>query len=247
MDNLDFLDGSEEPNGQAQPPEAQIEAEPVAAEPSEVIEEETTEQKATRERDERGRFKAKEADEPVMVPLKALHETRDQVQQLRAELDRLRQPSPSQAPQAPDIFEDPEGFVQYQNLQLQAATLNTTLNISEEMARNTVGQEVVNEAQAWGAQAFAANPSFYQHFLQQRNPYGFLVEQYKRASTYAKLGNDPSEIEAFVAWKQANKAPQAQATSTTQTPPPSIASATSAGGAQHIATGPGVAFDNVIR
>lgn len=248
MDNLEFLEGPEGPIDDAQPQEAQTEATPETVEAEAEPTEETSEQRATRERDERGRFKAKEADEPVMVPLKALHETRDQVQQLKAELDRLRQPAQQpQASQVPDIFEDPEGFVAYQNAQLHTATLNTTLNISEEMTRAAVGQETVNEAQQWGEQVFAQNPSLYQQFLQQRNPYGFLVEQYKRATTFAKLGDDPSQIEAFLAWKQASQATPQHSSNQVSTPQRSIASAPSAGGMQHIATGPGAAFDSFIK
>lgn len=210
MDNLENLISGQPEDGEAAPtPKAEApaaEAAPPTPDTAEAPVDETAEQKASRERDERGRFKAKDADEPVMVPLKALHETRDQVQQLRAELNQLRQPQQqTQAQPVPDIFEDPEGFVDYQNRQLHAVTLNTTLNISEEMTRKADGQETVDEAQKWGAQAFTANPAFYQQFLQQRNPYGFLVEHYKRASTFAKLGDDPSQIEAFLTWKQAQQ------------------------------------------
>lgn len=250
MDNLDFLDGAEAPKDDAQPAQTQETVEVEAPQPTTEAQPETAEQKSARERDEKGRFKAKEAEEPVMVPLKALHETRDEVKALKAQLEAFQRPQQQpQASQVPDIFEDPDGFVQYQNLQLQQATLNTTLNISEEMTRASAGNETVDEAQKWGAQAFAANPPFYQQFLQQRNPYGFLVEHYKRATTFAKLGDDPTEIEAFLAWKQAQKAaPQpAQAAPQPVTPTSSIASAPSGGGVQHIPIGGGAAFDSFIK
>jgi hypothetical protein len=251
VDKLEFLDGAEAPNGEAVSETPVVEA-PVAETPAveeQPAEQETAEQKATRERDERGRFKAKEAEEPVMVPLKALHETRDELKALKAQLEAIQQPQQPQQSKVPDIFEDPEGFVAHQNAQLHAATLNTTLNISEEMTRAAVGQEAVNEAQAWGAQAFAQNPGLYQQFVSQRNPYGFLVEQYRKATAVAKLGDDPAEIEAFLAWKQSQQGapPPAQATPQQPTPPPSIAAAPSAGGMQHIASGPGAAFDNFIK
>lgn len=242
MDNLDFLDGSPEPNAeptQETPAAVEVEAEQVETP-------ETAEQKATRERDDKGRFKAKEADDPVMVPLKALHETRDEVKALKAELERMRQPTQQPQSQVPDIFEDPEGYVAYQNAQLQTATVNTTLNISEEMTRQSAGSETVDEAQKWGREAFSANPAFYQQFISQRNPYGFLVEHYKRASALAKLGDDPTDIDAYVAWRQAQTQP-AQATPQQPTPTGSIASAPSAGGIQHVATGPGAAFDSSIK
>jgi hypothetical protein len=248
MDNLEFLDAGEPANGEVAPTpqaEAPTQEEPAAGQATEP---ETAEQKATRERDERGRFKAKEADEPVMVPLKALHETRDQVQQLKAELDRMRQPI-QQQPQVPDMFEDPEGYQAHLAQSLQATVFNQTLNISEEMTRQQVGNELVDGATAWARQVFQANPTFYQVFAQQRNPYGFLIGEYRRQQALSQIGGDPKEIEAFLAWKQAQTAQQPGATPQPQSrrPTGSIASAPSAGGAQHIATGPGVAFDSVIK
>ncbi len=248
MDNLDFLDAGPPANGEA----AHVETPAVEA-PAEAPQEsqpeptaETPTETAQRERDERGRFKAKEQQDQGQapegyVPVAAL-------QEIRKELQALKNPPPQQETVAPpDLFEDPEGFVRYQNLQLHAATLNTTLNISEEMTRQSAGAETVEQAMQWGAQAFAQNPAFYQQFLSQRNPYGFLVEHFKRATTFAQLGDDPNEIKAFLAWKAAQKAPPAQATPQPGVPSPSIASAPSAGGMQHIATGPGEAFNSFIK
>lgn len=201
MDNLEeFLGAS--PEAAEVTPEV-VEAPQETAEPAEAIEGETAEQK--RERDERGRFKAK--DEPVMVPLQALHETRDEVKALKAELAKLSQPVQQPEQAVPDIFENPEGFAQYQDSRLQRAMLNATLNLSESMAKRYAGAETVEQAKAWGAQAFAGNTGFYQQFLQQPDPYGFLIEQHQRASTFAKLGDDPAQIEAFVKWREAQTAP----------------------------------------
>jgi hypothetical protein len=248
MDNLEFLDGAEAPNGEAAPVvEAAVEA------PAEVV---TTEAEPVSEqkgpsRGPDGKFAKKEADEPIMVPLKALHETRDEVKALRAQLEAAtRPPQTQQQSQVPDMFEDPEGYQSFQTQQLQTAVFNSTLNISEEMTRQQVGDDLVNEVQQWGAQAFQANPAFYQQFAQQRNPYGFLVSAYKRQQAVSQIGDDPKQIEAFLAWQQAQTAaPQPAATpqSQPQRPTGSIASAVSAGGVQHTAMGPGVAFDNVIR
>lgn len=236
MDNLEqFLDAGQPANDEAQPVEA-VEAEA----PAEANAESQEPEAQARERDERGRFKAKEADEPVMVPLKALHETRDELKALKAELDQYRaQAQPQQQPQAPpDIFENPEGFAQYQDMRLQAATLNTTLNLSESMAKRYAGAEAVEQAKAWGQQAFSANPAFYQQFLQQPDPYGFLIDQYERATTFAKIGDDPSQIEAFLAWKAAQANAQAQPAPAQQPVPTSLADAQSARGTSETFSAP---------
>ena len=247
MDNLEFLDGSEEPN--AEPVET---AEAPAEAPTQEAEEptETEAQTQQRERDEKGRFKPKEQEQPVMVPLQALHETRDEVKALKAQLAALAQPQ-QQAPQVPDVFENPEGFTGHIQNQIAQAQVNTILNVSEEMARASVGNEIVDAAQQWGKEAFQANPALAQQFFSQRNPYGFLVQEYQRQQTLAQLGNaDPKEIEAFLAWKAAQgqvQQPGAQPNPQQSPPPPrSIASATSAGGLQQIATGPTAAFDEIF-
>lgn len=248
MDNLDFLDSGEPENAEVTPVET------VAEQPTQEVEqpqaeaapqEETTAQKEARERDEKGRFKAK--DEPIMVPLKALHETRDEVRALRSQLEALQPQAQPQVQQVPDIFENPEGYAAFLQSQIQSVTLNERLNTSEELVRQTAGDETVNAAQEWGRQMLASNPAFAQAFYQQRNPYGFLVKEHQRFQTVSQLGDDPDQIKAFLAWKSAQgqvsqgEQPVSQQQSA---PPPSIASATSAGGVQHVASGPTVAFDN---
>jgi hypothetical protein len=255
MDNLEFLDSPEGGNDAAQPVETPV-AEAAAeapAEPTPEPESETAEQKATRERDEKGRFKAKEEDKsPVMVPLTALHETRDEVKALKAQLAAMQQPQ-QQIPQVPDMFGDPDGYTAYIHNEIAATALNDRLNLSEEMVRQSSGDDVVNAAQEWGKRQFAANPALLQQFYQQRNPYGFLVQQYQRQQLMAELNDaDPKEIEAFKAWKAAQAQLQqqqpAQAEIPTQSAPPkSIASATSAGGMQSIAMGPTAAFDEIFQ
>jgi hypothetical protein len=251
MDNLDFLDSPEGGNEAAQPVETPVEAapEPQAEAPAETQEEQPkAEETPAPQRDEKGRFKAKEDPEPVMVPLKALHETRDELKALKAQLDAAR-PQQPEAPQVPDVFSDPEGYTAFIQNQIAQTALNDRLNLSEEMVRQSAGNETVNAAQEWAKEQFQANPALAQAFYQQRNPYGFLVQQYQRHQVLASLGDDPKEIEAFKAWKAAQAQLQqqpAQAAPQSEQPPRSIASATSAGGVQSIAIGPTAAFDNIF-
>lgn len=243
MDNLDFLDGSEEPN-------VDVHAEETVETPEvETPEVEAQPEPAERPRDEHGRFAPKQEPkpEPIMVPLAALHETRDELKQLKAQLEQFQQPR--QQPATPDPVEDPEGYAAYQNASVQQAVLNTRLDLSEEMTRTAIGDELVDQARDWGLAQFRSNPAFQAEVLRQRNPYGYLVKEYQRQTALAKIG-DPAEIDAFLAWKQAQEATQQQAApaahSEAPLPPRSIASAPSAGGVQHQAVGPGVAFDNIF-
>lgn len=252
MDNLEFLDGPEGPNEDVRA------AEPVIAEPVvETIEPIEPEAPKGPTRGPDGKFVAKEA-EPVIaaptpeaitpapnappegyVPVGVVKELRDEIRALKVAPQQPVQPMP-------DIFDDPEGFIEYQNHQ----RLNDKLDISEEMARTQFGDELVDAARDWALNQFGVNPAFQQQVMNQRNPYGFAVQQFKRHQALDKLGGDNDEIERFLAWKQAQAAIQAQPAATPNlqpTPTASIASAPSAGGVQHQAVGPGVAFDETIR
>lgn len=260
--DLEFLDGEKSPSEAAQPEPKAPEAAPAEAAA------ETPEQKESRERDERGRFKAKEeAAAPVAptpapvpetiaaptpastpegyVPLAALLAERDKRTALEAQMPKPQAaPSPSIGP-APDMFEDPEGYRAWNQQQIA----NVQLNISEEMTRDKFGDELVDAAKAWATEQFQSRPGFAQEVLSQRNPYGYAVKAYQKAQSLSQLGDDPEEIKAFLAWKQAQSAQPAApvAQPPPERPPQSIAAAPSAGGLQHTAVGPGVAFDDTIR
>jgi hypothetical protein len=228
MDILDELNAGEPANGEATPVETPVAEAPAEAPAPQAPEGETAEQQATRERDEKGRFKAKEEKPEVpqgYVPVGV-------VQELREEIRSLKQPvqqAPQQPVAPPDIFENPEGYTQYFQNQIAQTALNDRLNLSEEMVRQSTGDETVNAAQEWGRQMLAANPMFAQTFYAQRNPYGFLVGEYKRSQTLSQLGNaDPSEVEQFIKWREAQQAPQT--TPQPQAVPTSLASAQSARG-----------------
>jgi hypothetical protein len=248
MDNLDFLDSGQPENAETQPVETPA-AEAPAEAPAEATPEAQPEDKPAQPRGPDGKFAPKEAKPEVpqgYVPIGV-------VQELREEIRSLKQPAPEQAkvePTAPpDIFENPEGYSAYLQNQIAQTTLNDRLNLSEELVRQSAGDEAVNAAQEWGRQQLATNPAFAQTFYAQRNPYGFLVSEHKRQQTLAQLGNaDPKEVEAFLAWKSAQASqPGEQPNPEPQAAPPrSIAGAVSAGGLQAIPTGPTAAFDQVF-
>lgn len=262
MDNLEFLDGSKESVEAAPVEETREEATPQPEAPAEP---EAKEQP----RNDKGQFVKPPEEAPaqpdqavpevqpvpkedqIMVPLAALHETRDKVKVLEAQLAQFSQAAQPQLQpvEVPDPFTDPEGFAAHQTRLVNDQILNTKLDISEEMARSAHGDATVDAARDWGLAQFQTNPAFRAEVLSQRNPYGYLVQQHQRQESLSQL-SDPEEIRAFIAWKQAQGAVQQAAPAVipqVPTPPPSIASAPSAGGTQHVATGPGVAFDEVMR
>lgn len=190
---------------------------------------------------------AAQTPEPAHAPLTALLDEREKRQNAERELAELRKqvaPPPPAAP-APDYYEDPAGYTDQR-------TLNIRLDLSEDMARGKHGEETVTAAQQWALARMQASPAFNAEVLSNRNPYEFVVQAYQRDQVVSQL--TPDTLAAFKSWQVAQAALQSQqpaasaAPPTPVAPPPvSLASATSAGGMQHVPSGPGQAFDAVIK
>lgn len=238
MDNLAFLDNEDTPVV----PDA---VEPVAETPTEPVAEQP-EAKPEPARDENGRFKPKAEEpkpEPVMVPLQALHETRDEVKALRAKLEQLQQPQ--EQPKSPDIFEDPEGYQAHLSSQFEQKLYQQTLAISQRFAEQQHGKEAVDQALAWGVERCNADPHFNAQVKSSPDPVGFAIEQYRRDQIASQV--DLSEFQKFQAWQAAQAATQPAPVAETPPPPRSLASLPSSGGAAHVPTGPGQAFDTLFN
>lgn len=248
MGDEDFLDdiGSDKEPVEpvAQEPEPAKEPEP-AAEP-------TKEPEPKPARDESGKFKAKEPEaapepepvaaiqpeapkqpDPGFVPLSAVLDERDRRQKLEGELAQLR--AAQQPEEMPDPDRDPVGFANYQRAEFQKSILNERLNFSERFARKEHGAEAVEAAKQWAQTKFASDPLYVQQIYADADPYEKLVTDYRREQFFSQV-SDPSELDEFRAWKaakgqiaQTQAAPAATATPAPAIPPPSLASAPSAG------------------
>lgn len=242
MDKLDFLDTDE--------PTATETAEPAQHEPSPAPDPaEPTEAKPERLRGPDGKF-ARARDDEIMVPLKALHETRDEVRDLKARLAQFDQPQPDFAPHIPDMFEDPDGYTEWQNQQMSRAIYAERYNTSLRFAEQQHGHEAVQQAVDWAAQRAAQDPQFNLAALSQPDPVAFALQQYQRERIVAEV--DPGTYEKFKAWQAAtagaaNQQPARPGHYSPSSPPHSIASLPSSGGATHVPAGPGQAFDLTFR
>jgi len=242
MDKLEFLDGSEE---------SELESTAVTEEPTETPTTEPSEAPEAeqgRPRGPDGKFIGKAEGpktEPVMVPIQALHETRDKVRDLEARLTQFEQPQqPQAAPQPPDMFADPEGYNAYVQQQIQQAGYKERLNFSHRLAVQQHGAEMVDQAVQWGQQRCAQDPHFNAITMSQPDPVGFAIEQYTREQIASQV--NPTEFQQFQAWKAAQAQAQTQQQQPNTPPPASIASIPSSGGAVHVPVGPGQAFDTLF-
>lgn len=232
MDNLQFLESEEPATPEVIEPEAlpQIEAQP--------------EPEDGRSRDEHGRLAPKEKPEPVMVPIQALHETRDKVRDLEAKMAALQ---PQQQPeQLPDVFDDPEGYTRAIEQSFEGRLYQQQLQMSERFARIQHGEELTTAALQWGVEKCNSDPYFNAQAKASGDPVGFAVAHYQRDQIATQV--TPDDYQQFQAWKaaQAQVSQAAPAAQPAATPPQSIASLPSSGGASHVPVGPGQAFDSLF-
>ena len=165
------------------------------------------------------------------VPLAVFQSMRNDLKaQIDSALEAAKQPAPQPEPvKVPDILEDPDGFTGFMGDQLQKIQQSTRAEMSEVMAIEAYGQDVVNEAFA-AAKASGEGA----RFLNSRHPYGDMVKWHKQQRVLQEIGDDPDayrqkietevrqKIEADIAAQQA-KQMAAQA-------PPSMAKTNGTGG-----------------
>lgn len=182
-------------------------------------------------------------DGPTMVPLAALHEVRDELKAVKAKLAERETPA---AEPAPDPIENPDGFTRYNAEIARNLAINTKLEVTEDLAREKFGDDVVDKARDWAMATYANDPATQQRILASRNPYRTIVEMYQRDQMVSQV--QPDDWAQFQAWKQAQAAaPSAPTAPETPPPPKSIAAAPSAGGVQHVALGEEAIFTSLFK
>lgn len=142
-----------------------------------------------------------------LIELQSEREKRQEAQKAREEEARLRTEAEENArryqaqlqemerriaaaqnppPPPPDLFEDPNAWQQNIRSEMEQRMINERANMSELLARNKYGDEIVDKAlQAATSQGIAPQ------FLRARDPYGALLDWHKRASFVQEIGPDP--------------------------------------------------------
>lgn len=186
-------------------------------------------------------------EEARHVPLVALLDEREKRQATQREKEaleqRLRDLEAKQAPQptrqVPDPYEDPQGYNEFVQGEIEQRAFAMKLEMSGRFAEQVHGKETVDQAIAWGNEQARLDPTLSQRFRMQPDPVGFVVEQFKREQFFKQYGSDPSALQQLQTTPQ-TAAPQQQGVpplSAPQAPPRSLANAPGAGGHQSVPDG----------
>lgn len=181
------------------------------------------------------------------VPLAALTALRDEFKAFKQQ-----HAAPAQPP--PDPYEDFEGYQAHEANQ----RAGERFGYSFELLQARHGEETAGKVQQWAFGKAESDPQWYQRALSMRDPFGFALEEYNRDQALVLL-SDPKLLEQFRAFQSgqgpalgAPQAPQPTVVSAppqSPTPPRSMASSPSAGGAKpgEVQLGPEEVFGSVFR
>lgn len=206
------------------------------------------------------------APEPGHVPISALLDEREKRQALERQIAEFQRQQQAQqpAPQAPDRFEDPDGYDRFVREQTEERLFEMRVDMSERFAVQQHGEDAVKAAVQWGFQRCASDPHFNAQVRAAPDPIGFVVQQHRRDEMIAKVGDkfDPAQYDAFLAWQAqqtaapapnsqaqqpaAQPAPPVPATPAVKPPPRSLVHAPQAGGAAAGAVSPEDGFAAAI-
>jgi hypothetical protein len=119
---------------------------------------------------------------------------RERQQRLRyeAQLRQLQQAQPQTPPV--DMFADPDKWQELQRQQLAGMANNLRFETSEMFARQTLGDQKVDEAMKW--LETNPDPGVQARITNSRHPYGELLKAYEERKVLQEIGNDVTAYRA---------------------------------------------------
>lgn len=123
----------------------------------------------------------------------ALSETRGELRAYKTAQPRTAEPAP-----APDAYDDLNGALKHQQESTQKALQNARLDMSEDMARTSHGDAIVDAA--FAAFQEKLDPTLHASIMASRSPWNEVVKWHKRQTVMSEIGDDPS------AWKEQQRA-----------------------------------------
>ena len=143
-----------------------------------------------------------EEPKPGYVPLAAMMDERDKRKAAEERAARLEQAQQS-APQAiPDAYDDPEGYLAFQQQHLQQALQAQKMELSHHWAVEKYGKDGVEEARTWALEKAQNDPGFRAmleaEMPMQAMPFDWIVQQHKRNGLYSQLPMDVNSLDELI-------------------------------------------------
>jgi hypothetical protein len=199
------------------PPEPEDDADPGEAEPGQpVVPRGAYEKERARRQNWVERASRAEAERDALT--KQLEEARKAPTQAAP---------PSRQFEPIDPARDPEGYTR----NLRGVVLNERLNVSEMMAVDKHGKDVIEQETKYFQERAAADPRLFAELYSKPHPYQWMIDTNQTARLHEEIGNDPAAYRAKVVaeerakWEGEQRGP---AISPAAGLPPSLANARSA-------------------
>lgn len=120
-----------------------------------------------------------------------MKEERRRRQEAERERDQLKSQTAQQLQQPaklPDAYEDPDGFNNHVQAQIEKVRWETKAEISGFAAEQKFGKETVEEAIAWAQQHSAVDPTLEIRVRNSASPVEFVVQQFQQSRTLQTMG-----------------------------------------------------------
>lgn len=204
MSDLDEILNDNESTGEDVQEEAQATEEPAVEEPQkEATEEAKAETEVTEEPEKEPDKEAEQAkdstpesenDEKSNWQFEAYKDEKRKRQGLESENDELKRKlkdleNPKEPEKVPDAVDDPEGYTNYIQNQVNQQTMNMKANMSEFMAVREFGQDVVTEKLDTFKTMLGEDPSLHARVANAVSPYHEMIDIVDKAERLKQLDN----------------------------------------------------------
>ncbi len=161
-----------------------VEVAPVVEETPEVVEPDQSESNVPS-------WRLREVTEARQAAEAATAAAQQQMQQMQHQLGQLQSQLASQQPkpEVPDVFENPQGYQDFQNEQLQRSNIENNARFAKLEAGQIHGREKVSEAWQAAVQAEATNPGLTQRIGNAPNPWLEAVAWHEEVTTRQAIGD----------------------------------------------------------
>jgi len=150
------------------------------------------------------------------IPIAKMLDERDKRKAAEERADRLERERQQAQPQAiPDAYDDPEGFLSYQQQHLQQALQAQKMEMSHYWAVDKHGKDSVEAARTWALEKAQTDAGFRAkleaEMPMQVMPFEWVVQQHKRDGLISQLPSDVSSLDELVEREIAKRSQNAPA------------------------------------